>query len=56
VDLAVGAAVIGDFPYTLVLKGNDVVLIDPPGVWYPFYQRAHYRESRARWVARERFI
>ena len=56
VEAAAGAAVIGDVPYTLVLKGNEVVLIDPPGQWYPFYQRAHYRETQARWVTRERFV
>lgn len=29
--------------YTVVLRGNDVVSIDPPGKHLPFYQRAHYR-------------
>jgi len=42
--------------YTLILKGNTVVLIDPPGRYYPFYQRDHYREDRVRWVRRERFV
>ena len=47
---------IGDVPYTLIIKGNDVVSIDPPGKWYPFYQRAKYRENQVRWVTRERFV
>jgi parallel beta-helix repeat protein len=49
-------ATIGDVPYTLIIKGNDVVSIDPPGEWYPFYQRAHYRENQVHWVTRERFV
>jgi hypothetical protein len=48
-------ATIGDIPYTLIIKGNDVVSIDPPGTLQPFYQRAHYRENQARWKAVERF-
>jgi hypothetical protein len=47
---------IGNVPYTLIIKGNDVVSIDPPGKWYPFYQRAVYRENQVRWVDRERFV
>jgi len=46
---------IGGVSYTLIIKGNDVVFIDPPGQWHPFYQRAHYRE-KVRWVKRERFV
>ena len=42
--------------YTLVIKGNDVVFMDPPGKNYPFYQRAHYRGSQVRWVERRRFV
>jgi len=42
--------------YTLVIKGNEVVSIDPPGKHYPYYQRDHYRENKARWVNRERFV
>jgi hypothetical protein len=46
---------IGGVSYTLIIKGNDVVSIDPPGRWHPFYQREHYRE-KVRWVKRERFV
>ena len=47
---------IGGVPYTLVIKGNDVVFIDPPGQYYPLYQRDHYRGNQVRWVKRERFV
>lgn len=42
--------------YTLIVKGNTVVLIDPPGRYYPFYRRDHYREDQTRWVKRARFV
>ena len=42
--------------FTLIIKGNTVVFIDPPGEHHPFYQRAHYRENRVRWVKRPRFV
>ena len=42
--------------YTMAIKGNSVVFIDPPGRHYPFYQRAHYRENKVRWVKRTRFV
>jgi len=47
---------IGNIPYTLIIKGNDVVSINPPGKWYPFYQREKYRENHVYWVNRERFV
>lgn len=47
---------IGGKPYTLIIKGNDVVSIDPPGKLCPIYQRAHYRENQVRWVMRGRFV
>ena len=43
-------------PYTLVRKGNEVVSIDPPGRYYPLYQRDHYRQDTARMRKVERFI
>jgi hypothetical protein len=49
-------AVIGEVPYRVAVKGNDVVSIDPPGKWVPLYQRETYRESQTRRVTRERFI
>jgi len=47
---------IGDVPYTFIIKGNDVVSIDPPGSFHPFYTRAKYRTNEARWVTRKRFV
>lgn len=49
-------ATIGEQPCKLVVKGNEVVSIDPPGKWYPLYQRENYRENLVRWVDRERFV
>jgi hypothetical protein len=43
-------------PYTLVRKGNEVVLIDPPGRYAPLYQRDHYRNNETRWRMIERFV
>lgn len=48
--------VIGNVPYRLIIKGNDVVSIEPPGKWYPFYQRARFRDGQVRWVRRDRFV
>ena len=45
-----------DREYTLVLKGNDVVAIDPPGRFCPLYQRAHYRANGTRWRKVQRFV
>ncbi len=42
--------------YRLVRKGNDVVVIDPPGPNWPLYQRAHYRANQTRWKRMTRFI
>ena len=35
--------------YTLMRKGNDVVAIDPPGRYYPLYQRDQYRVNSTLW-------
>lgn len=48
--------VIGGTPYTLTLKGNDVVLIDPPGRYCPLYQRAKYRKGQVLWKTSRRFL
>jgi hypothetical protein len=47
---------IGGTPYTVIIKGNEVVFMDPPGLYYPLYQRDHYRNDSVRWVKRERFV
>ncbi len=36
-------------PYRVIIKGNTVVNINPPGKVGPLYQRARYRENQARW-------
>jgi hypothetical protein len=50
------AATIGDQPYTLIIKGNEVVSIDPPGTYYPLFQRAQYRENVAHWKTVTRVV
>lgn len=47
---------IGDKLYTLVIKGNTVVFINPPGKNCPLYQRNHYRENKVRWRKITRFV
>jgi len=47
---------IGGSDYTLTMRGNDVLEIDPPGVVAPLYQRAASRTRDVRWVSRERFV
>ena len=47
---------IGCVLYTLVIRGNEVVFIDPPGKNHPLYQRAHYREHQTRWRKVSRFV
>ena len=42
--------------YILTMKGNDVVHMDPPGRFCPFYQRDHYREDVVRWKKATRFV
>jgi len=34
---------------TVVLRGNEVVEIDPRGLNHPFYQREHYRQGVTLW-------
>ena len=41
--------------YTIVLRGNEVVNIDPPGVNNPLYQRGHYRNGETLWKKVTRF-
>ncbi|MBI4026585.1 MAG: hypothetical protein HY360_16480 [Verrucomicrobia bacterium] len=42
--------------FTLVRRGNDVVHIDPPGKWFPLYQRSHYRSGQTLWKEVTRFV
>jgi len=43
-------------PYTVYLKGNTAVDIDPPGRTCPLYQRSQYRDNTTRWRKIERFV
>jgi hypothetical protein len=47
---------IGGTDYTLDIKGNTVVDIDPPGQDGPFYQRKYYLAERAPTLKVERFL
>jgi len=47
---------LGDRSYTLVMKGNTVVSIDPPGKNGALYARASYRENRVHWRKAKRFV
>jgi len=42
--------------YTLTRKGNDVVHIDPPGKYYPYYQREKYRKNEVQWKKTQWFV
>jgi hypothetical protein len=42
--------------YSITVKGNTVVAIDPPGVNCPLYQREYYREDHTLWHKVERFV
>jgi hypothetical protein len=42
--------------YTLTVKGNDVVRIDPPGRYCPLYQRGKYRDKNVHLAKMERFV
>ena len=42
--------------YTVLVKGNTVVAIDPPGPTCPFFQRGHCRDNSTRWRKIERFV
>jgi hypothetical protein len=47
---------LGDTVYTLVIKGNTVVSIDPPGKNGALYARANYRENQVSWRKVKRFV
>jgi len=47
---------IGTVDYTLVIKGDTVLHIDPPGRNLPLYRRDHYRSSEPRHIEVERFL
>ena len=46
----------GTGEYTIVRRGNDVVWIDPPGKYFPSYQRGHYRTGQPLYRKVVRFV
>ncbi len=44
------------FNYTFIIRGNDIVRVDPPGKYCPLYQRAHYRQGRVLYTKVKRFV
>ena len=42
--------------YTLVIRGNTVVSIDPPGKYFPLYQRGHYRQGETLYRKVTRYV
>jgi hypothetical protein len=46
----------GGVDYTLTVKGNTVVAIDPPGKNAPLFQRAHLRQNKTLWRTVNRFV
>ncbi len=42
--------------YTLLIKGNTVVQITPPGKFCPLFQREYLREDQPRWREVQRFV
>jgi hypothetical protein len=46
----------GEVEYTLVMRGNSVVSIDPPGEYMPYYQRGHYRTGETLYRKVTRYI
>jgi hypothetical protein len=49
-------AVMGQKHYDLLIRGDTVVQIDPPGQTGALYQREHYRHEQPRWREVTRFV
>jgi hypothetical protein len=47
---------IGNVPYTLTIKGNTVIAIDPPGKVGPLYRRAYFSSPKAPMRKAQRFV
>ena len=45
-----------DKEYEVLVRGNEIVDIDPPGTRCPIFQRPEYRENKTRWRTAERFV
>jgi hypothetical protein len=44
------------YDFSFIVRGNDVVAVDPPGKYSPLYQRGHYRTGRPLYQKVTRFI
>ncbi|MBI4025035.1 MAG: glycoside hydrolase family 127 protein [Verrucomicrobia bacterium] len=42
--------------YKVVIRGNDIVAIDPPGTHHPLFQRTRCRQYETQWRTIERFV
>jgi hypothetical protein len=42
--------------YRVIVRGSDIVHIDPPGVHHPLFNRPHYRSAGTRWRTVNRFV
>lgn len=49
-------AKIAENTYDLLIRGNDVVRMDPPGKYQTVYQRERYRRDEPAWVEVQRYI
>lgn len=45
-----------DKDYKVIVRGNEIVDIDPPGVYHPLFQRSKYRQDKTQWRTVERFV
>ena len=43
-------------PYTLELKGNEVIAVSPAGTFLPLYERQHCRANETQWKDVPRFV
>jgi hypothetical protein len=46
----------GRVTYRLLVRGNTVVAIDPPGRLCPLFQREYLRDREVRWRKVQRFV
>ena len=45
-----------DKDYVFTVKGNDIVHVEPQGIFHPLYQREKYRQGQTKWKSVERFV
>ena len=42
--------------YRVIVRGSNIVHIDPPGIHHPLFDQAHYRNADTRWRTVSRFV